>query len=140
MRCFLTYPASALPTTGVGPVTLSPSGDFYRLCLIATAFGRRILDMVKACAPCPTISSVAEPGGAVNFVTKQPLRERHLRLTLGAGQDGYRKAGADITGSISPDENVQGRLVLAYVEPEEWRAGRPDDTYRYLVAPSVNWD
>lgn len=96
------------------------------------------IEIVKG--PAGAEFGVAEPGGAVNFVTKQPLRERHLRLTLGAGQDGYRKAGADITGSISPDENVQGRLVLAYVEPEEWRAGRPDDTYRYLVAPSLNWD
>lgn len=96
------------------------------------------IEIVKG--PAGAEFGVAEPGGAVNFITKQPLREKQGRLTLGIGQDGYRKAGADMTGGISPEENVQARLVLAYMEPEEWRSGRPDDTYRYLVAPSVNWD
>ncbi|MCU0761624.1 MAG: TonB-dependent receptor [Hydrogenophaga sp.] len=61
-------------------------------------------------------------------------------ITLGVGQDGYRKLGADLTGKLNEAGDVQGRLVLAYVEPEEWRAGRPDNTLRYLVAPTLNWD
>ncbi len=96
------------------------------------------IEIVKG--PAGAEFGVAEPGGAVNFVTKKPLRERQGSISLGAGQDGYRKLSADLTGAINSEENIQGRLVLAYVEPEEWRAGRPDDTYRYLVAPSVNWD
>lgn len=83
---------------------------------------------------------VAEPGGAINFVTKKPLKERQGSISFGIGQDGYRKLGTDLTGAINREESIQGRLVLAYVEPEEWRAGRPDDTYRYLIAPSLNWD
>nr|WP_324258853.1 TonB-dependent receptor [Cellvibrio fontiphilus] len=96
------------------------------------------IEIVKG--PAGAEFGVAEPGGAVNFVTKKPERERSGSVSLGAGQDGYRKLGADFTGALNQGENLQGRLVLAYVEPEEWRAGRPDDTYRYLVAPSLNWD
>lgn len=96
------------------------------------------IEIVKG--PAGAEFGVAEPGGAVNFVTKKPERERKGSVTLGAGQDGYRKLGADFTGALNQGENLQGRLVLAYVEPEEWRTGRPDDTYRYLVAPSLNWD
>lgn len=96
------------------------------------------IEIVKG--PAGADFGIAEPGGAINFVTKKPLRERQGTVTIGAGEDGYRKLGADLTGAITSGETIQGRLVLAYVEPEEWRAGRPDDTYRYLVAPSLNWD
>lgn len=96
------------------------------------------IEIVKG--PAGAEFGVAEPGGAVNFITKKPLVEKQGSISLGVGQDGYRKVSTDLTGAINNEENVQGRIVLAYVEPEEWRAGRPDDTYRYLIAPSLNWD
>lgn len=96
------------------------------------------IEIVKG--PAGAEFGVAEPGGAVNFVTKKPLTERQGSVSVAAGQDGYRKLSTDLTGAINSEENIQGRLVLAYVEPEEWRAGRPDDTYRYLIAPTLNWD
>lgn len=96
------------------------------------------IEIVKG--PAGAEFGVVAPGGAVNFVTKTPLRERQGSVSLGLGQDGYRKLGADLTGAINSEENIQARLVLAYVEPEEWRAGRPDNTYRYLVAPTLSWD
>ncbi|MET0355510.1 MAG: TonB-dependent receptor [Cellvibrio sp.] len=96
------------------------------------------IEVVKG--PAGAEFGVVAPGGAVNFITKTPLRERQGKVTFGLGQDGYRKLGADLTGAINSQEDVQARLVLAYVEPEEWRAGRPDDTYSYLVAPTLNWD
>lgn len=96
------------------------------------------IEVVKG--PAGAEFGVAEPGGAVNFVSKQPLRETLRTITLGVGEDGYRKLGADVTGKLTEAGDVQGRLVLAYVEPEEWRSGRPDDTRRYLIAPTLNWD
>ena len=96
------------------------------------------IEVVKG--PAGAEFGVVAPGGAINFITKTPLRERQGSVNVGVGQDGYRKIGADLTGAINSDESIQARLVLAYVEPEEWRAGRPDDTYRYLVAPTLNWD
>ncbi len=96
------------------------------------------IEVVKG--PAGAEFGVAEPGGAVNFVSKQPLRDTLRTITLGIGQDGYRKLGADLTGKLNEAGDVQGRLVLAYVEPEEWRAGRPDNTHRYLFAPTLNWD
>lgn len=83
---------------------------------------------------------VAEPGGAINFITKRPLRETLRSVTVGFGQDGYRKLGLDLNGALNEAGNVQARLVVAYVEPPEWRAGRPDNTRGYLIAPSLNWD
>lgn len=96
------------------------------------------IEVVKG--PAGAEFGVAEPGGAVNFVSKQPQRETLRTFTLGIGQDGYRKLGADLTGALNEQGTVQGRLVMAYVEPEEWRAGRPDNTHRYLIAPTLNWD
>lgn len=96
------------------------------------------IEIVKG--PAGAEFGVAEPGGAVNFVSKQPLRETVRKLTVAVGEDGYRKLGADLTGALNEAGSVQGRLVVAYVEPEEWRAGRPGNTHRYLVAPTLNWD
>lgn len=96
------------------------------------------IEVVKG--PAGAEFGVAEPGGAVNFVSKQPLRETLRTFTVGIGQDGYRKLGADLTGALNERGDLQGRLVMAYVEPEEWRAGRPENTHRYLFAPTLNWD
>lgn len=96
------------------------------------------IEVVKG--PAGAEFGVAEPGGAVNFVSKQPLRETQRTLTVGIGQDGYRKLGGDFTGPINETGTVQARLVFAYVQPEEWRAGRPDNTYRHLLAPTLKWD
>ena len=82
----------------------------------------------------------AEPGGSINRITKKPSRTAGGAGTLTVGEHGYRRLAAEATGAISPDGTVQGLVVVAYEEPPEWRDGRPDDTFRTLFAPSVNWD
>lgn len=90
--------------------------------------------------PSATDFGVAEPGGVINFITKKPQQEHSGSGTVKIGEDGYRRFSVDTTGAMVASEELQGLLVLAYEEPPEWRMGRPDNTYRYLIAPSVNWD
>lgn len=90
--------------------------------------------------PSATDFGVAEPGGVINFITKKPQQEHSGSGTVKIGEDGYRRFSVDTTGAMIASEELQGLLVLAYEEPPEWRMGRPDNTYRYLIAPSVNWD
>lgn len=90
--------------------------------------------------PSATDFGVAEPGGVINFVTKKPQIEHSGSGTVKIGEDGYRRFSVDTTGAMVASEALQGLLVLAYEEPPEWRMGRPDNTHRYLIAPSVNWD
>lgn len=85
-------------------------------------------------------AGVAEPGGTVNIVTKQPERERSGEVYGAVGDFGYRKAGADVTGALNAAGTVQGRLVAGYEEGAEWRRGRPERTPRWSVTPSLNWD
>lgn len=96
------------------------------------------IEVVKG--PAGAEFGVVEPGGAVNFVSKQPTRERVRNMSVGLGEDGYRKFSADFGGEVNGAGDVQARLVLAYAEPEEWRSGRPDNTFRYVIAPTINWD
>lgn len=83
---------------------------------------------------------VAEPGGAINIITKKPQREASSQVKVRTGEDGLRRVSTDITGAIGDNKNVQGRVIVGYEEPPEWRDGRPDDTQRSVFAPSVNWD
>jgi iron complex outermembrane receptor protein len=85
-------------------------------------------------------SGVAEPGGSINIITKQPERERAAELYGALGDFGYRKIGSDVTGALNAAGTVQGRLIAAYEEGAEWRDGRPDETPRWTIAPSINWD
>lgn len=85
-------------------------------------------------------TGVAEPGGTINIITKQPERERAGEFHGAVGDFGYRKIGGDITGALNASGTVQGRLIAAYEEGAEWRDGRPDKTPRWTIAPSINWD
>jgi iron complex outermembrane recepter protein len=82
---------------------------------------------------------VAEFGGSVNLVTKKPRRERAAEASAAFGDFGYRKLGVDVSGALVGSGAVQGRLIAAAEQNAEWRKGRPD-TWRYVFAPSLNWD
>ncbi len=90
--------------------------------------------------PAGSETGVAEPGGVVNIVTKQPQRERAAQVYGALGDYGYRKLGGDVTGALNASRTLQGRLVAAYEEGAEWRRGRPDTTPRWSITPSLNWD
>ena len=96
------------------------------------------IEVVKG--PAGTEFGVVSPGGAINVVTKKPRREAKASVNVAAGENGYRRLSTDVTGAMVDSTDVQGRVIVAYEEPPEWRDGRPDDTHRYVVAPSVNWD
>ncbi len=82
---------------------------------------------------------VAEFGGSVNLVTKKPRREWATEGTAAFGDFGYRKLGIDVGGALAFGGALQGRLIAAAEQNAEWRKGRPD-TWRYVFAPSLNWD
>lgn len=90
--------------------------------------------------PAGAETGVAEPGGSIDIVTKQPQREREAQVYGALGDFGYRKVGGDVTGALNASGTLQGRLIAAYEEGAEWRRGRPDETPRWSITPSLNWD
>ena len=83
---------------------------------------------------------VADAGGTVLFVTKKPQREFGGEVFAAIGDFGFRWLRGDVTGPITENGDLRYRLITAYSERAEWRDGRPDQTPRWTVAPSLAWD
>jgi iron complex outermembrane receptor protein len=96
------------------------------------------IEVIKG--PAGVEAGVAEPGGTINVVTKKPQRFFTAAVEASLGDYGYRKISGDVTGPLALDGDLQYRLIGAYEEGAEWRKGRPDETPRYIIAPSLNWD
>ena len=55
-----------------------------------------------------------EPGGIVNVVTKQPLREPFYELSFEAGNRSFFQPGVDLSGPLNDDKSVLYRLIANY--------------------------
>ena len=82
---------------------------------------------------------VADGGGVVNYITKKPEREFGAEIFAGVGDFGYRRFGGDVTGPIAADGDLRFRLIGAYTQVQNWRAGRPDDLPFWSINPSLAW-
>jgi len=59
---------------------------------------------------------VGDPGGVINLVRKRALPDYQLKFEAAAGSwDNYRSQ-IDMTGPLTEDKSVRGRLVVAYTD------------------------
>jgi iron complex outermembrane recepter protein len=79
-------------------------------------------------------------GGSVNIVTKKPQPAFATSLAASLGDYHYREAVADTTGPLNAARTLQYRLIGAYENGANWRPGRPDETPRFTLAPSLEWE
>lgn len=89
--------------------------------------------------PATLLYGIMDPGGVINIVSKKPLMDPQLRVSLTGSSYASSKIGleamADLTGKISGD--LAGRLVVDTQDEDYWRNfGRRRDT---IVAPSLGW-
>lgn len=81
----------------------------------------------------------AEPGGAVNVITKKPEERSAAALDVGAGSFEDRWVSADLTGPITQDAALRYRVNLGYEGSDSWYRFGPD--YRSLgIAPALSWN
>ncbi|OKH56002.1 ferrichrome-iron receptor [Calothrix sp. HK-06] len=85
--------------------------------------------------PASVLYGQLEPGGVVNYVTKQPLNEPFYSAQFSAGSYNYYRPAIDISGPLNPDKSVLYRLNAAY----ENSGGFRNFSYRevFTVAPSL---
>jgi iron complex outermembrane recepter protein len=85
--------------------------------------------------PASVLYGQLEPGGIVNYVTKQPLSEPYYSAEFTAGSYSYYRPSIDISGPLNPDKSVLYRLNTAY----ENSGGFRDFSYKevFTVAPSL---
>ncbi|MHC5752154.1 MAG: TonB-dependent siderophore receptor [Nostoc sp.] len=64
--------------------------------------------------PASVLYGQFEPGGVVNYVTKQPLATPYYASELTVGNYDFYRPSIDISGPLTPDKNALYRLNVAY--------------------------
>ncbi len=80
----------------------------------------------------------AEPGGAINVVTRRPGDDFGGSLAAGVGSFENQWASVDLTGPLNADATLLYRLYVGHEQSDSWYTYGPD--YRSTgVAPALEW-
>lgn len=71
--------------------------------------------------PASVLYGQFEPGGVVNFVTKQPLSEPFYSASFTAGSFSFYEPSIDISGPLTADKKLLYRLTAAYQNAGSFR-------------------
>ncbi|MEH2278516.1 MAG: TonB-dependent siderophore receptor [Nostoc sp.] len=87
--------------------------------------------------PASVLFGAVEPGGIVNFITKQPLSEPYYKIGFEAGSFGFYQPNIDFSGPLNTEKNLLYRLIVGYQSSDSYQ----DFTNSYLltIAPSITW-
>lgn len=85
--------------------------------------------------PASVLYGQLEPGGVVNYVTKQPLSEPFYSAEFSVGSYSYYRPAIDISGPLNPDKSVLYRLNVAYENSGGFRDFADKEVF--TVAPSL---
>jgi iron complex outermembrane recepter protein len=88
--------------------------------------------------PASVLFGQAEPGGIINVVTKQPLRDPYYSAEFNVGNYGFYRPSFDLSGPLTDDDSVLYRLNAAYQNSGSFRDF--NFTERVFVAPIVTWN
>ncbi|WP_167752931.1 TonB-dependent siderophore receptor [Pusillimonas caeni] len=70
--------------------------------------------------PAGLLTGTGEPGGAINLVRKRPTDEFRFVGALSGGSWNNRRLEADVSGPITADGRLRGRLVGAYQDKDQF--------------------
>ncbi|WP_335137290.1 TonB-dependent siderophore receptor [Nostoc sp.] len=71
--------------------------------------------------PSSVLYGQIEPGGTVNFVTKQPLSSPYYAAELTAGSFSFYRGAIDLSGPLTTDKKLLYRLNVAYENSGSFR-------------------
>lgn len=94
------------------------------------------VEVVKG--PASILYGISEPGGIINYVTKQPLPESSGSIRLITGSYDKMRGEFDVTGPLlTGDVRMDYRLVASYENSDSWVdfAGIEET----IIAPSAKW-
>ncbi|MEH2465712.1 TonB-dependent siderophore receptor [Nostoc sp.] len=71
--------------------------------------------------PSSVLYGQSEPGGTINFVTKQPLSSPYYAADFTAGSFSFYRGAIDLSGPLSDDKKLLYRLNVAYENSGSFR-------------------
>ncbi|WP_236170083.1 TonB-dependent siderophore receptor [Pseudomonas parasichuanensis] len=84
-----------------------------------------------------TLFGPADPGGSVNFVTKQPRFERSGQGYVTYGSYNHRETGIDVTDALNEDKTVAGRFT-AKLQNSDREYEHSQDDNRFVMG-GLTW-
>lgn len=87
--------------------------------------------------PASVLYGQGNPGGTINYVTKQPLSEPYFAASTTFGSYSFYQPTIDISGPLNSDKTLLYRLNTSYISTESF----VDFFYnqRYVIAPVLSW-
>ncbi len=87
--------------------------------------------------PAALLYGQTQPGGVINYITKNPSPIRKTTVRLSAGSEALFRAELDTTGPINRAKTLNYRLGVTYYTVEKGERQRSLD--RVAIAPMVQW-
>ncbi|MEO1634345.1 MAG: TonB-dependent receptor plug domain-containing protein, partial [Cyanobacteria bacterium J06631_9] len=91
------------------------------------------LEILKG--PSSVITGAIDPGGVVNYVTRQPLSEPYYNLDLEIGNFGLYQPSVDVSGPLTNDRDALYRFIAAYENRDSFQEFANSEVTS--IAPSV---
>ncbi|MGD1938424.1 MAG: TonB-dependent siderophore receptor [Cyanophyceae cyanobacterium] len=88
--------------------------------------------------PASVLYGQVEPGGVINFVTKQPQSEPFYDLAFTAGSFSYLEPSLDFTGPLTTDRKLTYRLNASYQNSDSFRDFIESE--QVVVAPTLRYE
>ncbi|NJK49294.1 TonB-dependent siderophore receptor [Candidatus Gracilibacteria bacterium] len=90
--------------------------------------------------PASVLFGAVEPGGVVNYVTRQPLPEPNYKIGFEAGNYGLYQPTIDLSGPLTQDKSVLYRLIASYQGGGNYKDEVPVNNQRISIAPSITFN
>lgn len=88
--------------------------------------------------PGGALYGLSSPGGVIHIVTKKPLATPRVETSVGIGNFDHRDILVDLTGPLSEDGSLRGRIVGAYEDRDSFVDFVTVE--RRQLNPSVEWE
>lgn len=102
----------------------------------AEPYGLERVEVLKG--PTSILYGENAPGGLVNLVSKRPTDTPQGEVNLGYGTHERKEVSADVSGPLTEDGSVKGRLVFLRRQANTQTESVPDD--RVYFAPSITFE
>ena len=89
--------------------------------------------------PASVLFGALEPGGVVNYVTRQPLAEPYYKIEFEAGNFGFYQPSIDLSGPLTEDKSVLYRLIAIYQGGGDFKDSTPIQEQTISIAPSITF-
>lgn len=101
----------------------------------AEVFGLERVEVLKG--PTAILYGENVPGGLVNMVSKRPTQARQGEINLSYGTHSRKQISIDVSGALTDDGRVLGRLVMLNRDADTQTDSMSDD--RFYIAPSLTF-